>query len=566
MDLLLAQLVAPPVQLGPVRLPETAPIERPRQPPGSQAPALEVPAGEPSTTPPPTQGKPTPPSGPGAGPGADLPRIEGLNRYSPAELRRILANCLTISEPQKRLSACATALTARLVSEGFVNSRVYVVPTPAPGALQVVEGRLVEIRVEGPDERLNWQVRRLVKPLRGQVLNLPSVELNLQRLRNQPGIGSVRGSLTRLGSDVSQAVFIVRVQPAPQPWRGDFSLRNDGTSGSGEARAVGTLLKGDLATRGDTLLLYGEVDGSDAPALGAVISSVSYTLPLAEQLSLTGAFGYSRRNLIELPDPADGLSTGQLQGLGQLEWVFQESLSQRWSVFAGLSANGSRTRLDGESLPDIVPASVRNPRSGYLRLGVSGSGLGRGWAVGGNAYLLQGLGFATPEDQRQELSSVGISAGAASALGTLISGAWSFAPSWQLLLRGAGQVAFRPLTSAMQFTLGSDVGIRGLPGQLVSGDSGWLGTGEVAWSFWQKKLTTLQLVPFLGAGGIYTSAAGLSFNDTVGAGGLMVRWLQGNHWSTELGWVESFQTHDNLGPWTAWALGKGLYARIQFRF
>jgi hemolysin activation/secretion protein len=30
----------------------------------------------------------------------------------------------------------------------------------------------------------------------------------------------------------------------------------------------------------------------------------------------------------------------------------------------------------------------------------------------------------------------------------------------------------------MQFTLGSDVGLRGLPGQLISGDSGWLSTGD----------------------------------------------------------------------------------------
>ena len=82
----------------------------------------------------------------------------------------------------------------------------------------------------------------------------------------------------------------------------------------------------------------------------------------------------------------------------------------------------------------------------------------------------------------------------------------------------------------MQFTLGSDVGIRGLPGQLISGDSGF------------------------------------SFNDTVGAGGVLVRWLQGNQWSTELGWVNSFQTSDNPGPWTDWLLGKGLYAKVQFRF
>jgi len=127
---------------------------------------------------------------------------------------------------------------------------------------------------------------------------------------------------------------------------------------------------------------------------------------------------------------------------------------------------------------------------------------------------------------------------------------WAFAPSWQLQLRGGGQIAFRPLSSAMQFTLGSDVGIRGLPGQLISGDSGWLGSGELAWTFWQKRITALQLVPFLGAGGVTSSANGFSFNDTVGAGGVLVRWLQGNQWSTELGWVNSFQTSDNPGPWT----------------
>jgi len=355
------------------------------------------------------------------------------------------------------LQACAAALTARLVSDGFVNSLVYLQPTPAPGVLQVVEGRLTQ-------------------PLVGQVLHVPGVALNLQRLRNLRAIGSERGSLSRLGSDVAQAVFTLRVQPGSQPWHGDLSLRNDGTNGSGEGRAVGTLVKGDLLSRSDTLLLYGELDGSDAPALGAAIGSISYTLPLNDQLNLTGAFGSSRRNLIELPDPAHGLSTNQIQGLGQLEWVFQDSLIQRRSVFAGLSANSSNTSLDGASLASIVPANVRGPRSGYLRLGVSGSGLA-----------------ATPADQRDELASVGIVPGQATAIGALLSGVWNLAPGGQLQLRGGGQVAFHPLSSAMQFTLGSDVGIRGLPGQVISGDSGWLGSGEVAWSFWQTRNMALQL-------------------------------------------------------------------------
>ena len=162
---LLAQFVAPPVQNGPVRLPETAPLDR-RPPPESGAPpALELPPAGPPGEAAPSPWAPTP--GPLPLQPAEPPRIEGLSRYGAAERLRILAPCLRIADPAQRLQACAAALTARLVSDGYVNSRVYVQPTPAPGVLQVVEGRLVEIRVEGPDGRLNRQVRRLIQPLVG---------------------------------------------------------------------------------------------------------------------------------------------------------------------------------------------------------------------------------------------------------------------------------------------------------------------------------------------------------------------------------------------------------------
>lgn len=118
----------------------------------------------------------------------------------------------------------------------------------------------------------------------------------------------------------------------------------------------------------------------------------------------------------------------------------------------------------------------------------------------------------------------------------------------------------------MRFTLGSDVGLRGLPGQLVSGDSGWLSTAELAWTFWQNPHHSLQLVPFVGAGGIRTSIPGGRITDTVGSAGLLVRWQAEPAWVMELGWVDQFSTDDSDGPWNDWALGKGLYGRVQYRF
>ena len=118
----------------------------------------------------------------------------------------------------------------------------------------------------------------------------------------------------------------------------------------------------------------------------------------------------------------------------------------------------------------------------------------------------------------------------------------------------------------MQFTLGSDVGLRGLPGQLISGDSGWLAVTEAAWTVWQKRANTLQLVPFIGGGGVNTAADGVTFADTVGSTGLLLRWLTGNNWGFELGWVHQFSVTDNTGAWNDWVLDQGLYAKAQFRF
>jgi hemolysin activation/secretion protein len=560
--LLLAQLVAPPLQNSPVRLPGSGEVEQrpaPEQPPRP----IEL---EPTPASPAPPDSPPPAGGPTNVPAGRQPPVSGLTTYSAAALAKILAPCSAIADRQERLNACAAALTARLVADGYVNSRVYTRPDPAPGSLEVVEGRIVEIQVSSSDPWLVRRVKRLLAPLRGQVLLVPRVERELQLLRRQSGIAEVRGNLTRLGSDPSQAVFVVRLKPGTQPWQGDLSVRNDGSNGSGEFRGVATLLKPSLISRGDTLLLYGEANANDSPDLGSVISSISYTLPLTDNLSLTGAFGYSRRNLIELPEPANGISTNQYQGFGQLEWVFRETLSQRWTLFAAYSGNRSNTYVDGQALPALLPESVRSPSSGYLRFGVSGSGFKDRLGLSGNAYLLQGVGAATSATQRQELATVGIDPGQATALGGIVSAGWAFAPSWQLNLRAAGQVAFEPLSSAMQFSLGSDTGLRGLPGQLISGDNGWLGTAETVWTFWQKKNQALQVVPFIGIGGVSTALQGASFNDTVGAGGLLVRWLAGEHWATELGWVEQFQTNDNLGTWTDWNLAKGVYAKLQYRF
>ena len=520
--------------------------------PGEESPANNIEPPQPSLT------KPAPFS--------QAPRVQGLTVYSKNQLDAILKTCGAKNDALSPLRSCAEALTAKLVSDGYINSIVYEQLKPDPGFLLVDEGKIVEVRVECSDPRLRKSVLSLLKSLHGSILNTLSLRRSLERLRAVEGIAFVKGSLGRLGSDPSQASLTVYVQPDRGALRGELGLRNDGSIGSGEFRTTGVLLKNSFIQSGDSLLIYGELDADSQPNLGSAIGSVSYSLPLSDRFTVTGAFGFSRRNLIELPQPSNGISSSQYQGYGQMEYLIKQSLYQRWAFTAGLSALTNNIYLNGQSALQFLPSRLARPQSGYMRFALTGNGTAgkADWLA--TSYFLQGIGGATPQEQRVDLSSIGINPSQSSALGALVSATLNISPRSQVNLRAGGQLALQPLTSPMQFTIGSDVGLRGLPGQLISGDNGWLGVGEIAYMVWRNKNQGVQIVPFIGAGGVKTSVAGATFADTVGSGGLLFRWMASSGWAFELGWVKQFNIETPSEIWNSWLIGDGLYTKATFRF
>jgi hemolysin activation/secretion protein len=562
---LLAQLVSPPLQPGPARLPEPAPLEQPEP----DTPNIET-RDENLSLPPienssdaPTKSEPSPASREEI---HTFPKINGETPYSRTQLRKLLKTCSSVSSVKSRLKLCAEALSGKLQQDGYVNSRVFI-NEPAPGQLTVVMGRLVELQVNAEDPSLQQRVRKQLSNLVGAVLHLPTLQRQLQQLKQRSVVGSVAGNLGKLGSDPTQAVLTLTVTPASHPWRGDLSVRNDGNAGSGEWRGLTVLQKPRVLLDNDLLQIYGELNADGDPELGASLGSISYTMPLGESVNITGSFGASRRNLVEARGPAHGLSFRQYQGLAQLQWKLKDSGNELWYAQAGLSANRNDSYLDGRSFPLIIGGGADGDLStGYLRLGLghAGSNVNLGWS--GQIYFLQGIAGFSSQEELNDLSFYGIDPGESRAFGGITTLGWRMAPSLQFNLRAAGQVALNELTSDMGFSLGSDVGLKGLPGTLVSGDNGWLGTAELNWSFWQKNNNTFQLVPFFGMGGIQTSRASVSFDDTIGTGGILLRWLHGRHWSAELGWTDQFHDNNNTGVWNEWLLGSGAYGKLRYRF
>ena len=565
--LLLAQLVAPPVQPGPIRLPaEPLPVEQPANI-DRTTPLLTAPQDTPVQDPSADSPRGSQSSNDQPIPDAWVPTVNGSVPIDPDELETLLNNCRA-SSVSETLKTCAAALTSKLTDLGYINSRVFIAPDPAPGSLDVVLGRLVQLNVNTELPELEDYANSTLKPLIGDVLLLPRLQEALASLRGNRRIGQISGSLGRLGVDPTQAVLTLNLDPAPpQPWQGELALSNDGNGGTGQFRSINSLLKNDLMRDGDTFLAFLELNADGDPELGSTITSLSYTYPFTDKLSATGSFGYSRRQLVEAPGVSRELEFKSLQGFGQLNYEFHRSNTQIWSAFAGLSVNRKDSYLEGKSIPLIIGGGEDGwLRSGYLRLGVNGAGrIGRTtWSA--NLYGLQGIAGISTDDQLKELNFFGVSPGEARALGGILSTSSALTPTLNLKLTASGQVAFNELPNSLGFSIGSDTGLKGLPGSLLSGDNGWLGSAEFSWTFWNNQHHALQLSPFLGMGGISTTRGSLTVDDTIGAGGIVLRWLQGQHWTVELGWTDQFNDGDNPGFWNDWLIGDGLYADVRYRF
>lgn len=552
--LILAQLVAPPLQPGPVRLPSKAPRQRPAQ----QGEVFDLPPD--ANVQPQETSEPQPSS-------EWLPEVQGKTPYSQEELETILSTCGR-ADSKATLNACAAAITARLIQDGYVNSRVYTLRTPEPGALDVVMGTIAELRITSEDEVLQQQVEDQLTDLIGTVLHIPTLEKALVKVRKR-GAGDIKGGMGRLGSDPTKAVVNLKVSPAPPvPLMVDVGFENNGNVGSGEWKSGATLLQQGFIKRGDTALLFLELNLDGQLELGGKTASATYTWPINEKLSVTGSLGYSKSSFVEFRRPAHDFSFRTLQGLLQLETVLLESDAVNWTAAAAFSGNRSDSYESGHFSPDLVPATGFQDswtRSGFLKLSSNLSGFSGPTVWNINAYFSQGIAGIIPDDHLNALDQQGIRPGEARAIGGIADFAWLLSTTTTINLRAASQFGFDQLPGGMAFNLGSAVGLRGVPGSLISGDSGYLGTGEVVWTAWSRKDQSLQLIPYVGIGGIHTENAGGILEDSIGVKGLIGRYQRGR-WTMELGWVNTFNSDDNPGLWTDWVLGHGLHTNVRYSF
>ena len=495
-----------------------------------------------------------------------LPKIVGEDiPYSKNELKEILKDCKE-EEISKTLNSCASKLTAVLIQDGYVNSRVYTIIDEEKGTLEVIMGKVVELTVKSDNPIIKDRAFSKLKDLIGKTLHTPELEKKFAEVRNIKNVGQISGNLGRLGSDPTKAVLNLTVDYMPSKWQREFSLRNDGSSGTGQWRNMGTFVKTDILKKGDTFIGMVEINNDQDIEIGSQTYSGTYTFPLKNGFSSTNSLSYSRSDFVEFEDDLKTMRFDSLTLLFQVDKSLVEKPNKNLSSSFGLNISNSESFLTGVRTPLSTGSNPEGyVRTGYLKASLNYALIGESILNSGNISFQQGIAGISESFQLTDFAANGIYPGESRALGVSNSLVWTLSNNLGLNLNSSAQVALNPLISGMSFSVDGSSGLKGLPKSVASGDSGWLSDVELVFTPWAKEKKAIQILPFFGFGEVITDVQNTITKDSAGSYGLLLRYINSNN-VFEIGLANFIKTDDNTGTWNNWMLGDGIFSNLKFTF
>ena len=495
-----------------------------------------------------------------------LPKIVGEDiPYSKNELKEILKDCKE-DEIATTLNSCASRLTAVLIQDGYVNSRVYTIIDEEKGTLEVIMGKVVELTVKSDNPIIKERAFSKLKDLIGKTLHTPELEKKFAEVRNIKNVGQISGNLGRLGSDPTKAVLNLTVDYMPSKWQREFSHRNDGSSGTGQWRNMGTFVKTDILKKGDTFIGMVEINNDQDIEIGSQTYSGTYTFPLENGFSSTNSISYSRSDFVEFEDDLKTMRFDSLTLLFQVDKSLVKKPNKNLSASFGLNISNSESFLTGVRTPLSTGSNPEGyVRTGYLKASLNYALIGESILNSGNISFQQGIAGISESFQLTDYAANGIYPGESRALGVSNSLVWTLSNNLGLNLNSSAQVALNSLISGMSFSVDGSSGLKGLPKSVASGDSGWLSDVELVFTPWAKEKKAIQILPFFGFGEVITDVQNTITKDSAGSYGLLLRYINSNN-VFEIGLANFINTEDNTGTWNNWMLGDGIFSNLKFTF
>ena len=495
-------------------------------------------------------------------------QINGNTTYPIDAIQAIIQECKQSTKGLTPDNWAALCITLRYQQDGYINTRVYSRNNEQSKELDIVEGRLVELRINGDDERLNQITTRKLEPLKNTVLNANEVQRALQLMQQLPGLSSIKGRLGRLGSDASQSSLIVKVDPKPGAFKGTINYDNYGKISAGENRTQAVLSKQSAFTTGDQWFLFSEKSWTGIPQTGSNTYSASYTNPISPTINATLSLGFSKSKPIEFDGVARDFRTNQYQITGLISKQLIDHYNQTLSIFGQYSYSRSNLYLSGKELPDVIPSLIRRPQSGYLKVGLNGTRINRHSIQSARIAFTQASAWSTPGDQIDALEQLDISPDRSRAIGGGLTSLFLLDHGIRIQTGIAAQKSLGRLVNSMRFQVGADSGLVGLPSSALGGEDGIQLTADAYIPITRLKGWQLAFKPLIGYAALASkTSSGTSRSSATVYGALLSASNPSRTISIDAGITGNILSNDQLDDaWSDWNLAQGLLLRTSIGF
>ncbi len=473
------------------------PIPRPVPLP-EQKPELQTP-------PPPSQ----PPSEPEQPINVSKVEVSGSTIFGPEQFNPIVQPLEGRTVTLNDLKTAADAITKLYLDKGYLTSRA-VLPQQkiADGVvqIQVLEGRLQEIQIEGNRRLLKSYIRDRIRLGAKVPLNSNQLEEQLRLLKIDPLFKNIEASL-RPGSEPNSSILVVRVTeaknfssaisldnyipPAIAPERGSIALQYQNLSGRGDvlagSYAVGTNL--------------GKFDWG-----ASNVFDISYSLPVNAMNGTLQLRTVQNSNRITRSDLEPlGLEAESSYYLINFRQPIIRTLRQEVALSLGFEIQGGQTFLFNDT---PFPFGIGPDANGVSRTRVLQ--FGQDWLRRDSqgAWLLRsqfnfGLGILGATTNPSPIPDGRFFSWLGQGQRLQRLGGDNF-----LLLRSELQLSPNSLLPFQQFVIGGGLSVRGYAQNARSGDNGFRFSAEGRFPVLRNQARTpvLQLAPFLDLGAVWNNS------------------------------------------------------------
>jgi hemolysin activation/secretion protein len=425
-------------------------------------------------------------------------QVVGNTILSQDEINTLVKPLEGRSATLEQLKQVADKITEIYLDRGYITSRAVLPPqtiTAGVVQIQVIEGRLSRIEVEGTKRLHPAYIRSRIRLGAGMPLSTAKLEDQLRLLRVDPLFDNVEASL-RAGDNEGESILIVRVLEA-NPFQANFSVDNYSPPSVGSERLGVNLRHRNLTGNGDefSAAYYRAIGDSD-------VFDFSYRIPLNAMNGTLQLRAAPNRNSI-VQEPFDSFDISGKSHLFEISFrqPLVRSPIEEFALSAGFTYQRGNTFLAGEPVRFGVGPSERGVSTtstiklgqDYIRRDPQGA-----WALRSQFTIGTSLFDATKNEgsdpDGQFLSWLG-----------QVQRVQRLNNKHLLILQADLQLSANSLLPSQQFVIGGGQSLRGYRQNVRSGDNGFRVSVEDRITLQRDAsgLPKLQLAPFFDAGTVW---------------------------------------------------------------